>query len=103
MLNSLSKSTVKRVIVVFSLIAISVPFQREIDNIRGKFRSVEEALYLSSSNIKKLSFGYREILADIYWMRAILYFGESVAKTLDQVDDHQSLSVKPKSALLYHY
>lgn len=103
MLNSLSKSNVTGLIVVFSLIAISVPFQRRIDNIRGKFRSIEETLYLSSSSIKKLSLGYKEILADIYWIRAIQYFGESVAKTLERVDDHQSLSVKPKSGLLYHY
>jgi tetratricopeptide (TPR) repeat protein len=103
MLNSLSMSTAKGVIVVFSLIVISIPFQRGIDNIRGKFRSVEESLYLSSSSIKKLSFGYKEILADIYWMRAIQYFGKSVAKTLEQVDDNQFLSVKSKSDLLYHY
>ncbi|MGE5443541.1 MAG: hypothetical protein ACM3SR_02940 [Ignavibacteriales bacterium] len=103
MLNSLSKSTLIGIIVVFSLIAISVPFQRRIDDIRGKFRSVEETLYLSSSGIKKLSFGYKEILADIYWMRAIQYFGESVVKTLEGVDDNQPLSAKPKSDLLYHY
>jgi tetratricopeptide (TPR) repeat protein len=102
MLNSLSKSSAKVIIVVFSLIAISVPFQRKIDNIRGKFRSVEEALYLSSSSIKKLSFGYKEIIADIYWMRAIQYFGERVAKK-KKVDDNQSLSVEIKSPLLYHY
>jgi tetratricopeptide (TPR) repeat protein len=103
MLNSLSKGTVKGIIVVFSLIAISIPFQRRIDNIRGKFRSVEETLYLSSSGIKKLSFGYKEILADIYWMRAIQYFGERVVKTVKGGDGNQLLSVKPKSDLLYHY
>lgn len=103
MLDSLSKDTLIGVIVVFSLIAVSVPFQKRIDNIRGKFRSVEETLYLSSSTIKKLSLGYREILADIYWMRAIQYFSEIVAKTLEQVDDNQSLLVKPRSDLLYHY
>jgi tetratricopeptide (TPR) repeat protein len=103
MLNSLSKGTVKGIIVVFSLIAISIPFQRRIDNIRGKFRSVKETLYLSSSGIKKLSFGYKEILADIYWMRALQYFGEGAVKTVKGGDGNQLLSVKPKSDLLYHY
>ena len=101
--NSLSKGSVKGVIVVFSLIAISIPFQRRIDDIRGRFRSVEETLYLSSSSIRKLSFGYKEVLADIYWMRALQYFGERVVKTLNEGGYNQLLSVKPKSDLLYHY
>jgi hypothetical protein len=75
MLNSFSKGTVKGVLLVFALIFISIPFQKRIDNIRGKFRSIEETLYLSSSTLKRLSFGYKELLADIYWMRAIQYFG----------------------------
>jgi tetratricopeptide (TPR) repeat protein len=103
LLNSISKSVIKGLVLVFSLIAISIPLQRRIDNIRSKFRSVEEALYLSSSSIKRLSFGYTGILADIYWMRAIQYFGENVAKTLEQLDKNRLLSVQSESDLLYHY
>ncbi|MEQ9617661.1 MAG: hypothetical protein RIG61_00625 [Deltaproteobacteria bacterium] len=72
------------------LIIVSVPFQIKIDNMRGKFRSVEESLYLSSSTLKKLSLGYHELLADIYWLRALQYFG---SKDLEEQDPE----------LLYHY
>src|SRR3972149_6454307 len=75
MFKSLPKSPGKWLILVFALIAISVPFQKGIDNIRGKFRSIEETLYFSSSALKRLSLGYKELLADIYWMRALQYFG----------------------------
>src|SRR3972149_265871 len=75
MFKSLPKSPGKWLILVFALIAISVPFQKGIDNLRGKFRSIEETLYFTSSTLKRLSLGYKELLADIYWMRALQYFG----------------------------
>jgi tetratricopeptide (TPR) repeat protein len=37
----------------------------------------QEALYLSSSKVlRRLSLGYTGLLADIYWTRAVQYFGE---------------------------
>jgi hypothetical protein len=103
MFNSFPKSTGKGLIIVFALIVISVPFQERIDDIRGEFRSIEETLYLSSSNLKKLSLGYKEIIADIYWMRALQYFGsQSFAGAVEQAQANK-LSAKPKSDLLYHY
>ena len=37
----------------------------------------QEALYLRSSNVlRRLSLGYTGLLADIYWTRAVQYFGE---------------------------
>lgn len=76
--------------VIVLLIVASIPFQIKIDNSRGKFRSVEESLYLSSSTLKKLSLGYYELLADIYWLRALQYFG---SKELEEQNPE----------LLYHY
>lgn len=90
MFTSLFKGPVKWLILVFALIAISVPFQKGIDNIRGKFRSIEETLYFSSSALKRLSLGYKELLADIYWLRALQYFGGSGFK-------------EENPELLYHY
>src|SRR3989304_8376641 len=90
MLSSLFKGPAKWLILVFALIAISVPFQKGIDNIRGKFRSIEETLYFSSSALKRLSLGYKELLADIYWMRALQYFGGRRFK-------------EKNPELLYHY
>jgi hypothetical protein len=75
MVNSIAKKPLRGLILVFALIAVSVPFQKGIDNIRGKFRSIEETLYLSSSTLKKISLGYKELVADIYWLRALQYFG----------------------------
>src|SRR3990172_8086053 len=74
MFTSLFKGPVKWLILVLALIAISVPFQKGIDNLRGRFRSIEETLYFTSSALKRLSLGYKELLADIYWMRALQYF-----------------------------
>ncbi len=101
--DSFSKSTLNGLIIVFSLIVISVPFQERIDDIRGQFRSIEETLYLSSSNLKKLSLGYKEIIADIYWMRALQYFGSQSFVEAEEQAEKQKLSAKPKSDLLYHY
>src|SRR3989337_4502109 len=75
MFTSLFKGPVKWLILVLALIAISVPCQKGIDNLRGRFRSIEETLYFTSSALKRLSLGYKELLADIYWMRALQYFG----------------------------
>ena len=38
--------------------------------------SLEEVLYISSPKVlKRLSLGYQSLLADIYWTRAVQYFG----------------------------
>ena len=39
--------------------------------------AAQEALYLRSSKVlRRLSLGYTGLLADIYWTRAVQYFGE---------------------------
>lgn len=69
------KSARLGLIMVAALVAMTVPFQREIDDIRGKYRSITESIYVSSSTLKRVSLGYDLILADIYWLRALQYFG----------------------------
>jgi TPR repeat protein len=83
-------TTILGLLAIAALVAVSIPFQVRIDDIRGKFRSVEDSLYLSSSSLKKISLGYTELLSDIYWMRAIQYFGSR--RTEEQNPE-----------LLYHY
>lgn len=90
MTSETRKKTIAGLILIAILIAVSIPFQLRIDDIRGKFRSVEESLYLTSSSLKKVSLGYTELLADIYWLRALQYFGER--RTDEQNPE-----------LLYHY
>lgn len=75
MFDRIAKNPTLALIIIFTLIFVSVPIQVRIDNIRGQFRLIEQTLFLSPSSLKKLSLGYEQILADIYWLRAIQYFG----------------------------
>jgi hypothetical protein len=68
------------VMVVFSLLlvgcaATSVLLLRRLDQLRTG-ATLEEVLYISSPKaLKKMSLGYDGLLADIYWTRAVQYFG----------------------------
>ena len=70
----------QRVTVVFSLLltfslAASVLLLRQVDKLRTG-ATLEEVLYISSPQaLKRLSLGYEGLLADIYWTRAVQYFG----------------------------
>jgi tetratricopeptide (TPR) repeat protein len=49
---------------------------RKIESLRGKEATLEEVLYVPSSKaLKRMSLGYSALLADIYWTRAVQYFG----------------------------
>ena len=69
-----------RVTVVFSLllaacVAGSVLLLRRLDEIRTG-STLEEVLYISSPKaLKTMSLGYSGLLANIYWTRAVQYFG----------------------------
>ncbi len=53
----------------------SVFFLRKIDQLRTG-ATLEEVLFISSpQTVKRLSLGYDGLLADIYWTRAVQYFG----------------------------
>jgi tetratricopeptide (TPR) repeat protein len=48
---------------------------KKVDQLRGK-ATLQEVLYVSSPKaLKRLSLGYRGLMADIYWTRAVQYFG----------------------------
>lgn len=70
----------RRITVVFSLLlagclAGSVLLLRRLDRMRTG-ATLEEVLYISSPQaLKRLSLGYDGLLADIYWTRAVQYFG----------------------------
>ena len=69
--------------VVIFLAASAVMLHR-IDELRPQ-ATIEEVLYLSSPKVlKRASLGYDGLLADIYWTRAVQYFGgrhHAVAKS----------------------
>ena len=71
----LSEKPFITLVVIAALIGVSIPFQINIDRARGKFQSINQTLYFNSSVLNKMSLGYQELLADIYWIRALQYFG----------------------------
>ena len=58
------------------LFAGSIVTRRQVEAASGSQATLDEVLYLpSGKTIKKLSLGYSSLLADIYWTRAVQYFG----------------------------
>jgi len=57
------------------------PLQRRIDRtIKPLQLKQDELLVTSGTLLKKLSLGYDSLLADIYWTRAVQYYGRRVGK-----------------------
>jgi tetratricopeptide (TPR) repeat protein len=55
--------------------SVSVLLLRRIDRMRSG-ANLQDVLYISSpQTLKRLSLGYNGLLADIYWTRAVQYFG----------------------------
>jgi hypothetical protein len=54
----------------------SVITRSQVQKIRGHESTLEDVLYLpSGKTLKRLSLGYSSLLADVYWTRAVQYFG----------------------------
>jgi tetratricopeptide (TPR) repeat protein len=69
------KTTVVASLLLLVCLASSVALLRHLDRIRNQ-ATLEEVLYISSPKaLKRLSLGYDGLLADIYWTRAVQYFG----------------------------
>ena len=61
-------------VLLFSL-ASSIFLLRRLDQVRTT-ATLDEVLYLNSPKwVKRLSLGYTGLLADVYWTRAVQYFG----------------------------
>ena len=55
----------------------SVLALQEAENSHGEQATLEEVLYIPSSRVlKRMSLGYSGLLANIYWTRAVQYYGE---------------------------
>src|SRR5262249_17682375 len=71
----------RTVIIVAALLLVvlfagSVFAARKAETLRGTEATLEEVLYLpSGKTLQRLSLGYSNLLADIYWTRAVQYFG----------------------------
>lgn len=63
-------------ILVAGGLACLYPLQREMDNTFKTNRAIEESMYLSSGEtVRRLSVGFDGLVADLYWIRAVQYFG----------------------------
>lgn len=67
-------------VLLICFFAGSVFALRGVEGARGKEATLEEVLYLpSGKTLKRLSLGYSGLLANIYWTRAVQYFGSKHA------------------------
>lgn len=56
-------------------LALSVVTLRAVDRVRGE-ATLQEVLYVpSAQTVKRMSLGYDGLMADLYWTRAVQYFG----------------------------
>jgi tetratricopeptide (TPR) repeat protein len=64
----------------------SVSLVRQVDKARPR-ATLEEVLYISSPKVlKRMSLGYDGLMADIYWTRAVQYFGRGLALSSTRFD-----------------
>lgn len=61
----------------FLLLVPLVPLvQRQIDAGGGAFRGQEQVLYVwSGERLRRFAPGFEDVLADVYWLRTVQYFG----------------------------
>ena len=75
-MNRNAKRTLLTTFLLAALLATSVLCLRQAQAERGREATLQEVLYLPSGKVlKRLSLGYSSLLADIYWTRAVQYFG----------------------------
>jgi hypothetical protein len=73
--KSTRRVTIAASLLLIAFLAASVATLRQIDRLRTG-ASLQEVLYIPSPKaLKRLSLGYDGLLADIYWTRAVQYFG----------------------------
>ncbi|HEX5433354.1 MAG TPA: hypothetical protein VFY05_03895 [Candidatus Angelobacter sp.] len=71
-----AKKTLVLTLVLMVFFAGSVLALAKINSLRGSQATLQDVLYMPSGKlIKRMSLGYSGLLADIYWTRAVQYFG----------------------------
>ena len=74
-MSSSRRTTVTASLLLVAFLAGTVLSLRRVDQLRTG-ASLQEVLYITSPSVlKRLSLGYNGLLADIYWTRAVQYFG----------------------------
>ena len=76
-MNPRGKVTVICSVLLVVLFAGSILLRRQVEKARGGQATLEDTLYLpSSKTLRRMSLGYSSLLGDIYWTRAVQYFGD---------------------------
>ena len=71
-----ARSTLVFAAVLAVALAGSVAAGRRVEGMRSNARLEDPLILASSKAVYRLSLGHRGLLADIYWTRAVQYFGE---------------------------
>ena len=75
-MNAQQKTVTIAALVLVCTFVLSVFTLRKVDEVRGKESTLEEILYIPSGKVlKRASLGYSTLLANVYWTRAVQYFG----------------------------
>ena len=84
--------------------------QKRIDHRLGTFRAQHEVLYLwSGESIRRLTPGFENLMADVYWLRTVQYFGgERVFSTEKRFDlliplINITIALDPRLEIAYRY
>lgn len=84
--------------------------QQRIDGRLGSFRVQHEALYLwSGEHVRRLTPGFENLMADIYWLRTVQYFGGQRAFSTDKRFDllgplvNITTALDPRLVIAYRY
>src|SRR5438270_591482 len=86
-MNLSHKATWIAALLLLALFAGSVASRRRVEHLRGQEATLKEVLYLpSGKTVKRLSLGYSSLLADIYWTRAVQYFGSKHIQHAERYD-----------------
>jgi tetratricopeptide (TPR) repeat protein len=83
--------------VLFLVVGLSLlyPMQRWIDSSMPRDVISEESLYFASGEkIKKMSLGLDAMVADIYWIRTVQYFGRKVIDSGQPLSSNVSKNIK---------
>lgn len=80
-------------------LGLSVAAQSWMDASRPASAAIAESLYLASGEtLKRASIGFDGLLADLYWIRTIQYFGENLERqrtTKAEIDVREMSLLKP--------
>jgi len=108
-MKSRNTVTIVASFLLLTLFTGSVFSRRQVEKQRGNEATLEEVLYMpSGKTVKRLSLGYSALLANIYWTRAVQYFGEKHLRHAQRYDLLYPLldittDLDPKLTVAYEY